>query len=92
MVLHSYVGSSEMVSALAKLGCYFSFSGHLTFHSHAKAKKTVNLVIVVIYFLIDLDKMSGMICFLFALFIRFLLTRFCWRQMHQMDCLSSTIR
>ncbi|KMZ70134.1 Hydrolase, TatD family [Zostera marina] len=44
VVLHSYVGSSEMVSALAKLGCYFSFSGHLTFHSHAKAKKTVNLV------------------------------------------------
>ncbi|XP_008803332.1 uncharacterized metal-dependent hydrolase YabD [Phoenix dactylifera] len=44
VVLHSYIGSAEMVSGLAKLGSYFSFSGHLTSMNMRKAKKMLKSV------------------------------------------------
>ncbi|KAG1362364.1 putative metal-dependent hydrolase YabD [Cocos nucifera] len=44
VVLHSYLGSAEMVSGLAKLGSYFSCSGHLTSMNTRKAKKMLKSV------------------------------------------------
>ncbi|XP_010933950.1 uncharacterized protein [Elaeis guineensis] len=44
VVLHSYLGSAEMVSGLAKLGSYFSFSGYLTSMNMRKAKKMLKSV------------------------------------------------
>lgn len=38
VLLHSYMGSAEMASALANLGCYFSLSGFLTGMKSTKAK------------------------------------------------------
>ncbi|KAF5201123.1 3'-5' ssDNA/RNA exonuclease TatD [Thalictrum thalictroides] len=43
-ILHSYLGSAEMVPALAKLGAYFSFSGYLMSMKPNKAKKMLKTV------------------------------------------------
>ncbi|KAK1326216.1 hypothetical protein QJS10_CPA01g00463 [Acorus calamus] len=44
VILHSYLGSAEMVPALAKFGSYFSFSGFLTFMNLQKAKQMLKAV------------------------------------------------
>ncbi|CAL9776265.1 unnamed protein product [Musa acuminata subsp. burmannicoides] len=44
VILHSYIGSAELVPGLAKLGSYFSFSGHLTSMKPEKAKKMLKSV------------------------------------------------
>ncbi|KAF3793235.1 putative metal-dependent hydrolase [Nymphaea thermarum] len=44
VILHSYLGSAEMVPGLAKLGAYFSFSGFLTSMDVRKAKKMLKSV------------------------------------------------
>ncbi|KAK9122034.1 hypothetical protein Syun_019651 [Stephania yunnanensis] len=43
-ILHSYMGSAEMVPSLAKLGAYFSFSGFLFSMKQLKAKKMLKMV------------------------------------------------
>ncbi|XP_044967415.1 uncharacterized metal-dependent hydrolase BUsg_343 isoform X1 [Hordeum vulgare subsp. vulgare] len=43
-LLHSYLGSAEMVPDLANLGCYFSLSGFLTGMKSTKAKKMVKAI------------------------------------------------
>lgn len=44
IILHSYLGSAEMVPEFAKLGAYFSFSGFLMYMSEKKAKKMLKVV------------------------------------------------
>lgn len=44
VILHSYLGSAEMVSGFAKLGSYFSFSGFLMSMKSQKAKKMLKSV------------------------------------------------
>jgi TatD DNase family protein len=44
VLLHSYLGSAEMVSGFANLGCYFSLSGFLTGMKSTKAKKMLKSV------------------------------------------------
>lgn len=44
VILHSYLGSAEMVSDFAKLGSYFSFSGFLTSLKQEKAKRMLKSV------------------------------------------------
>ncbi|PIN10825.1 TatD-related DNase [Handroanthus impetiginosus] len=44
VILHSYLGSAEMVPELFKLGAYFSFSGFLMSMKESKAKKMVKSV------------------------------------------------
>lgn len=44
VVLHSYLGSAELVPELAKLGAYFSFSGFLMSMKESKAKKMLKSV------------------------------------------------
>ncbi|XP_042513999.1 uncharacterized metal-dependent hydrolase YabD isoform X2 [Macadamia integrifolia] len=44
VILHSYLGSAEMVPEFAKLGAYFSFSGFLMSMKPQKAKKMLKLV------------------------------------------------
>ncbi|KAJ8467756.1 hypothetical protein OPV22_030308 [Ensete ventricosum] len=44
VILHSYMGSAELVPGLAKLGSYFSFSGHLTSVKPEKAKEMLKSV------------------------------------------------
>lgn len=44
VILHSYLGSAEMVPEFAKLGAYFSFSGFLMALKETKAKKIVKVV------------------------------------------------
>ncbi|XXG76401.1 hypothetical protein AAC387_Pa08g0761 [Persea americana] len=44
VILHSYLGSAEMVPGLAKLGAYFSFSGYLMSLKSQKAKKMLKSV------------------------------------------------
>ncbi|WCJ27720.1 TatD related DNase [Euphorbia peplus] len=44
VILHSYLGSAEMVPELAKLGAYFSFSGFLMSMKVQKAKRMVKMV------------------------------------------------
>lgn len=44
IILHSYLGSAEMVPEFAKLGAYFSFSGYLMFMKEQKAKKMLKVV------------------------------------------------
>lgn len=44
LVLHSYLGSAEMVPELSKLGAYFSFSGFLMSMKESKAKKMLKSV------------------------------------------------
>ncbi|CAN1133710.1 Uncharacterized metal-dependent hydrolase YabD [Linum perenne] len=44
VILHSYLGSAEMVPELAKLGAYFSFSGFLMSMKTQKAKKMLAAV------------------------------------------------
>jgi TatD DNase family protein len=44
VLLHSYLGSAEMVLGLANLGCYFSLSGFLTGMKSTKAKKMLKAV------------------------------------------------
>lgn len=46
VILHSYLGSAEMVPELAKLGAYFSFSGFLMSMQQNKAKKMLKMVII----------------------------------------------
>ncbi|KAF8379866.1 hypothetical protein HHK36_029315 [Tetracentron sinense] len=43
-ILHSYLGSAEMVPELAKLGAYFSFSGYLMSMKAQKAKRMLKAV------------------------------------------------
>ncbi|XP_059292554.1 uncharacterized protein LOC132623631 [Lycium barbarum] len=43
-ILHSYLGSAEMVPEFAKLGAYFSFSGFLMSMKESKAKKMLKSV------------------------------------------------
>lgn len=44
LVLHSYMGSADLVPEFAKLGAYFSFSGFLMASKESKAKKMVKAV------------------------------------------------
>jgi TatD DNase family protein len=44
VILHSYLGSGEMVPEFAKLGAYFSFSGFLMSLEAQKAKKMLKTV------------------------------------------------
>ncbi|XP_010269730.1 PREDICTED: uncharacterized protein LOC104606304 [Nelumbo nucifera] len=44
VILHSYLGSAEMVPGLAKLGAYFSFSGFLMSMKPQKAKRMLKSV------------------------------------------------
>lgn len=44
VVLHSYLGSAEMVPEFSKLGAYFSFSGFLMSLKANKAKKMLKMV------------------------------------------------
>uniref|UniRef100_A0A803LKV0 Uncharacterized protein n=1 Tax=Chenopodium quinoa TaxID=63459 RepID=A0A803LKV0_CHEQI len=44
VILHSYLGSAEMVPELARLGAYFSFSGHLMPMESQKARKLLKVV------------------------------------------------
>ncbi|KAL3851282.1 hypothetical protein ACJIZ3_013164 [Penstemon smallii] len=44
IVLHSYLGSAEMVPEFSKLGAYFSFSGFLMSMKESKAKKMLKSV------------------------------------------------
>lgn len=44
VLLHSYMGSAEMVSGLANLGCYFSLSGFLIGMKSTKAKQMLKSV------------------------------------------------
>lgn len=44
LVLHSYLGSAEMVPEFSKLGAYFSFSGFLMSMKESKAKKMLKSV------------------------------------------------
>ncbi|KAK9080714.1 hypothetical protein SSX86_000472 [Deinandra increscens subsp. villosa] len=44
VILHSYLGSAEMVPEFAKLGAYFSFSGHLMGMEETKVKKMLKAV------------------------------------------------
>ncbi|VVB14944.1 unnamed protein product [Arabis nemorensis] len=44
VILHSYLGSAEMVPEFAKLGAYFSFSGFLMHMNEKKAKKMLKAV------------------------------------------------
>ncbi|KAJ4746549.1 TatD related DNase [Rhynchospora pubera] len=44
VILHSYMGSAEMVPELSELGSYFSFSGFLTSMKEQKAKKMLKSV------------------------------------------------
>ncbi|XAR59117.1 hypothetical protein NMG60_11014773 [Bertholletia excelsa] len=44
VILHSYLGSAEMVPELANLGAYFSFSGFLFSMKESKAKKMLKVV------------------------------------------------
>ncbi|KAF5725669.1 putative deoxyribonuclease TATDN1-like [Tripterygium wilfordii] len=44
VILHSYLGSAEMVPELAKLGAYFSFSGFLMSMKERKAKQMLKTV------------------------------------------------
>lgn len=44
LVLHSFLGSAEMVPELSKLGAYFSFSGFLMSMKESKAKKMLKCV------------------------------------------------
>ncbi|KAJ0668575.1 putative TatD family, metal-dependent hydrolase [Helianthus annuus] len=44
VILHSYLGSAEMVPEFAKLGAYFSFSGFLMAMKETKAKKMLKAV------------------------------------------------
>lgn len=43
-ILHSYLGSAEMVPEFFKLGAYFSFSGFLMSMEEKKAKKMLKKV------------------------------------------------
>lgn len=45
IILHSYMGSAEMVPEFAKLGSYFSFSGFLMSMEARKAKRILEKVI-----------------------------------------------
>lgn len=49
VILHSFLGSAEMVPRLAKLGAYFSFSGHLMSLKSQKAKKVLKSVSLVFF-------------------------------------------
>ncbi|RDX73609.1 yabD, partial [Mucuna pruriens] len=44
VILHSYLGSAEMVTEFSKLGGYFSFSGFLMSLKENKAKKMLKMV------------------------------------------------
>lgn len=44
VILHSYLGSAEMVPEFAKLGAYFSFSGYIMSLKESKAKKMLKSV------------------------------------------------
>ncbi|XP_028761203.1 uncharacterized protein LOC114734686 [Neltuma alba] len=44
VILHSYIGSAEMVPEFHKLGAYFSFSGHLLFLKPDKAEEMLKMV------------------------------------------------
>lgn len=44
VILHSYLGSAEMVHEFSKLGAYFSFSGFLMSQKANKAKKMLKMV------------------------------------------------
>ncbi|KAH6829035.1 TatD related DNase [Perilla frutescens var. hirtella] len=44
LVLHSFLGSAEMVPELSKLGAYFSFSGFLMSMKASKAKKMLKSI------------------------------------------------
>lgn len=44
LILHSFLGSAEMVPELSKLGAYFSFSGFLMSMKQSKAKKMLKSV------------------------------------------------
>ncbi|KAG5108680.1 hypothetical protein JHK84_045587 [Glycine max] len=44
VILHSYLGSAEMVPEFSKLGAYFSFSGFLMSQKANKAKKMLKMI------------------------------------------------
>ncbi|RZB61161.1 hypothetical protein D0Y65_043773 [Glycine soja] len=47
VILHSYLGSAEMVPEFSKLGAYFSFSGFLMSQKANKAKKMLKMMIFI---------------------------------------------
>lgn len=51
IILHSYMGSAEMVPEFAKLGSYFSFSGFLMSMEARKAKRILKMVIFIKFYL-----------------------------------------
>lgn len=59
VILHSYLGSAEMVPEFSKLGAYFSFSGFLMSLKANKAKKMLKMVIFIIS---DIRLMLTIIC------------------------------
>ncbi|XP_021895378.1 uncharacterized protein LOC110812819 isoform X8 [Carica papaya] len=56
ILLHSYLGSAEMVPEFAKLGAYFSFSGFLMSLKGQKAKKILKAVLTYVASLLDMSK------------------------------------
>lgn len=48
-ILHSYLGSAQMVPEFSKLGAYFSFSGFLMSMEAKKAKKMLKMVGLLLY-------------------------------------------
>lgn len=51
-ILHSYLGSAQMVPEFSKLGAYFSFSGFLMSMEAKKAKKMLKMVSLCVLFFI----------------------------------------
>ena len=89
VILHSYLGSAEMVPEFSKLGAYFSFSGFLMSLKANKAKKMLKMVIFITSYI---WLMLNIICtinfknsdILILSLFRSLLIGFYWRQMHLM--------
>lgn len=50
IILHSYMGSAEMVPEFAKLGSYFSFSGFLMSMEAQKSKRILKMVIFIKFY------------------------------------------
>uniref|UniRef100_A0A0E0H4S1 Amidohydrolase-related domain-containing protein n=1 Tax=Oryza nivara TaxID=4536 RepID=A0A0E0H4S1_ORYNI len=58
VLLHSYLGSAEMVSSLEILGCYFSLSGFLTGMKSTKAKKMLKSVMKYVASLLEISEIE----------------------------------
>uniref|UniRef100_A0A0E0KU90 Uncharacterized protein n=1 Tax=Oryza punctata TaxID=4537 RepID=A0A0E0KU90_ORYPU len=58
VLLHSYLGSAEMVSSLENLGCYFSLSGFLTGMKSTKAKQMLKSVMKYVASLLEISEIE----------------------------------